>query len=270
MYYYFKQILTFKQAPSPKMTQLITLEICANSVTSALAAQEGGAIRVELCENLNEGGTTPSKGQIMIARKLLHIKLNVLVRPRGGDFLYTDLEYDIMTADVRCCIEAGCDGIVIGMLNADGTIDKERCLKLIRMAKHEGLTVTFHRAFDTCADQFKALEEIIEMGCDRILTSGGRSTAMEGASVIKRLIEQAAGRIIIMPGSGISETNVADLVTFTGVNEIHSSARVHTRSKMKYENDHILLGLNGGSEFGLDTTDAERVRNILKLATGSR
>src|ERR1700761_763170 len=142
----------------------VTLEVCANSVTSALAAQEGGAVRIELCENLNEGGTTPSYGEILMARKLLHIKLYVLIRPRGGDFLYSDLEFKIMAADVRYCIEAGCDGIVIGMLNADGTVDKERCAELIKQARQWGVGVTFHRAFDMCADMYQALEDIIELG----------------------------------------------------------------------------------------------------------
>ena len=206
------------------MIKPVTLEVCANSVTSALAAQGGGAVRVELCENLKEGGTTPSPGQILMARSLLHIKLYVLIRPRGGDFLYSDLEYQIMMADIRYCIEAGCDGVVIGMLNPDGSIDTERCLEMARLARQWGLGVTFHRAFDMCANQDKALEEIIEMGCERILTSGGKSTAMEGAYNIARLVSKAASRIKIMPGSGVSEANVADLVRFTGVSEVHSSA----------------------------------------------
>ncbi|MDN5287412.1 MAG: copper homeostasis protein CutC [Mucilaginibacter sp.] len=248
------------------MTQLISLEVCANSVTSALAAQEGGAVRAELCENLKEGGTTPSYGQILMARNLLHIKLNVLIRPRGGDFLYSDLEFQIMLADIRYCVEAGCDGVVIGMLNADGTIDKERCLEMVRLAKQWGLSVTFHRAFDMCADQFQALEDIIEMGCDRILTSGGKSTAMEGATVLNRLVEQAAGRISIMPGSGVSEANVADLVHFTGVTEVHSSARGHVYSKMQYKNNHILMSTAPGDEYSIDITDANRVRELIRLA----
>jgi copper homeostasis protein len=160
----------------------VILEVCANSATSAIAAQDGGAARVELCENLAEGGTTPSYGQMILARKHLHIKLYVLIRPRRGDFLYTDLEFEVMQADIRTCIEAGCDGVVIGMLKADGSVDKERCTELVRLARQWGLGVTFHRAFDMCADQFQALEDIIEIGCERILTSGGKSTAMEGAT----------------------------------------------------------------------------------------
>jgi copper homeostasis protein len=248
------------------MTQPVSLEVCANSVTSALAAQEGGAVRVELCENLKEGGTTPSPGQILQARSLLHIKLYVLIRPRGGDFLYTDLEFKIMLADIRYCIEAGCDGVVIGMLNADGSIDKERCLEMVRLAKQWGLGVTFHRAFDMCADQFQALEDIIELGCERILTSGGKSSAIEGATTINHLVEQAAGRISIMPGSGVSEGNVADLVHFTGVTEVHSSARSNVQSKMQYKNDHILMSSEPGDEYSIDVTSVERVRELIRLA----
>lgn len=248
------------------MIKPVTLEVCANSVTSALAAQEGGAVRVELCENLKEGGTTPSHGQILMARNLLHIKLYVLIRPRGGDFLYSDLEYQIMMADIRYCIEAGCDGVVIGILNADGSIDTQRCLEMARLARQWGLGVTFHRAFDMCADQDTALEEIIEMGCERILTSGGKSTAMEGATVINHLVQKAAGRISIMPGSGVSEANVADLVHFTGVTEVHSSARTSVQSKMQYKNDHILMSNEPGDEYSIDLTNVDRVRKLVELA----
>jgi len=248
------------------MKQPVLLEVCANSITSALAAQDGGAARVELCENLYEGGTTPSHGEILLVRKQLHIKLYVLIRPRGGDFLYTDLEFDIMLADAKFCIEAGCDGIVIGILNTDGSIDKERCAKLVQMAKPFGVGVTFHRAFDMCADMYQAMEDIIEIGCERILTSGGKSTAMEGARVIANLIKRAAGRIVIMPGSGVSEKNVADLVQFTGAVEVHSSARVRKQSKMAFKNDHIVMGDNYGDEYVNEVTDAGRVKSILAIA----
>ncbi|MDB5127169.1 copper homeostasis protein CutC [Mucilaginibacter sp.] len=247
--------------PSP-----VILEVCANSVTSAIAAQDGGAARVELCENLAEGGTTPSYGQLILARKLLHIKLYVLIRPRRGDFLYTDLEFEVMQADIRNCIEAGCDGVVIGMLKPDGSIDKERCTELVRLARQWGLGVTFHRAFDMCVDQYQALEDIIEMGCERVLTSGGKSTAMEGATILTHLIEKAAGRIAIMPGSGITETNVADLVHFTGATEVHSSARISMPGQMQYKNDHILMSNNPGDEYSIDVTSADRVRKILEAA----
>jgi len=244
---------------------MISLEVCANSINSALAAQQGGAIRVELCDNLKEGGTTPSAGQITLARKLLHIKLYVLIRPRSGDFLYNDIEFQTMQSDISYCIEAGCDGIVIGILKADGTIDKERNLELVRMAKQFGLGVTFHRAFDMCTDQYQALEDIIELGCERILTSGGKSTAMEGSTVLAHLVEKAAGRISIMAGAGVNEHNVADLVHYTGVQEVHSSARSMVASKMQFHNDHIVMGSSLDDEYSFDQTDPGRVKQLIKL-----
>ncbi|MDO3626356.1 copper homeostasis protein CutC [Mucilaginibacter sp. BT774] len=247
---------------------MINLEVCANTLTSALSAQEGGAIRVELCDNLGEGGTTPSYGQIKLARQLLHIKLYVLVRPREGDFLYTDTEFEIMKTDVQNCIDIGCDGVVIGILNPDGSIDTKRCAELVKMATDKGLGVTFHRAFDMCNDMDKALEEIIAMGCERILTSGGRSTAIEGAHIIAHLIEKAAGRIIIMPGSGVSESTVADLVHYTKATEIHSSARGPVKSQMQYHNDHIILSREHLDESSILMTNANKVREIIKLANG--
>ena len=248
-----------------QITKMIALEVCANSINSALAAQNGGAVRVELCDNLKEGGTTPSAGQITMARKFLHIKLYVLIRPRSGDFLYNDIEYETMKADIRYCIEAGCDGIVIGILKADGTIDKERNLELVRMAKQFGLGVTFHRAFDVCADLYQALEDIIELGCERILTSGGKSSAMEGSAMLAHLVEKAAGRISIMAGAGVNEHNAADLVHYTGVQEIHSSARVMIPSQMQFQNDHIAMGDTMHDEYSFDQTDVERVKKLVQL-----
>lgn len=245
---------------------MVSLEVCANSITSAIAAQKGGAIRVELCDNLHEGGTTPSYGEILLSRKHLHIKLYVLIRPRGGDFLYTDLEFEIMKADVRHCIDVGCDGIVVGLLNPDGTVDKERCAQLVSMAKSHGLGATFHRAFDVSANLDKTLEDIIEIGFERVLTSGGKSTAMEGASSIKNLIAKAAGRIMIMAGSGILENNVADLVRYTGVKEVHSTARAVLKSRMHYQNDHIMMGKQFNNEYEILVTNPERVQKIISEA----
>jgi copper homeostasis protein len=245
---------------------MISLEVCANSITSALAAQEGGAVRVELCGNLEAGGTTPSPGQITVARKLLNIKLYVLIRPRGADFLYTDVEFETMLEDVKYCIAAGCDGIVTGILKADGTIDKERCTQLIQLAKQGGLGATFHRAFDMCNDQYQALEDIIDMGFERILTSGGKSTAVEGSRAIAELVKQADGRITIMAGSGITEINVADLVMFTGVTEVHGTLQARVPSQMKYNNDHIIMGSSYGDEYAIDVTSVDRVRKVIENA----
>jgi copper homeostasis protein len=202
------------------------LEICANSVTSALAAQAGGAQRVELCTNLAEGGTTPSYGEMAMARKLLHIKLYVLIRPRPGNFVYSAIEYDMMLADVKQAINLGCDGIVIGMLRPDGLVDMERCQPLVDMALSAGLSVTFHRAFDVVADQFAALEDIIALRCERVLTSGGEATAMAGASRIAALVKAATGRIVVMPGSGVNAGNILELALISGAAEFHTSCKV--------------------------------------------
>lgn len=245
---------------------MISLEVCANSVISAVAAQDGGAARVELCDNLSDGGTTPSAGQLLYARKLLHIKIYVLIRPRGGDFLYNDLEFEIMKADIRHCIEAGCDGVVIGMLTPEGHVDKPRCKQLVDIAKQWGLGVTFHRAIDMAADIHQAMEDIIEIGCERVLTSGGKTTAIEGASVLASLVQQAAGRISIMPGCGVDEHNVADIIRFTGAKEIHSTAKTQVGSGMLYHNEHILMGSKHADEYSVTQTSAQRVRDILYAA----
>jgi len=243
---------------------MITLEVCANSITSAIAAQNGGATRVELCDNLNAGGTTPSFGQFVETKKLLQIPVYPLIRPRTGDFLYSDLEFEVMKTDVTNFIAAGCEGIVIGILKTDGTIDRARCAILVNMAKAAGIKCTFHRAFDMCRDLFEAMEVIIDLGCDKILTSGGKSTAMEGVTTIARLVKAAAGRISIMPGSGINEHNIAYLVSFTGAKEFHTSGRKTIDSMMEYRNEHILLN-DTGEEFTQEVTDAEKLRKMIEL-----
>ncbi|HCA98454.1 MAG TPA: copper homeostasis protein CutC, partial [Porphyromonadaceae bacterium] len=184
------------------------LEICANSVMSCVEAQKGGAYRVELCAAIPEGGTTPSYGDIAVARELLHIKLNVIIRPRGGDFLYSGLEHKIMLKDIEMCRKLGVDGIVIGCLTEEGDVDMERCRELVEAA--EKMDVTFHRAFDQCRDPFISLEDIISLGCSRILTSGQQPKAEQGVDLLKKLVQQAGERIIIMPGSGINENNIAE------------------------------------------------------------
>jgi copper homeostasis protein len=200
---------------------MVQLEVCANGVNSALVAQQGGAYRVELCDNLLEGGTTPSYGQIALARKLLNIKLYPIIRPRGGNFLYSDLEFDVMKADVLSCKALGCDGVVFGMLTAEGKVDVERCKALLEIA--HPLPATFHRAFDEAADLFVALEDLISLGFERVLTSGGADTAVEGVDVLKKLVEAASNRIEIMPGAGVSPENVASLVNLTNARAVHGS-----------------------------------------------
>jgi copper homeostasis protein len=247
---------------------MVSLEVCANSATSAIAAQNGGAIRVELCNNLHQGGTTPSHGHILVARKHLHIKLYALIRPRSGDFLYNKNEFDVILSDVRQAIALGCDGIVTGILNKNGTVDIERNSQIVNMARQHGLGVTFHRAFDVCADQEQALEDLIQIGFERVLTSGGKSNVMEGARIIKNLLDKAKGRIVIMPGSGISEKNIADLVNYTGVTEVHTSARALVGSNMVYRNDAIMMGNRYVDEYATYETNPEMVKRLIKLANG--
>ena len=213
------------------------LEICSFNLQSALIAQQVGAHRVELCADAHEGGTTPSSGLIKTAREKLHIQLYPIIRPRGGDFLFDDDEFEMMKHDISLCKQLGCDGVVIGMLNADGTIDKKRCAKLVELAYPMG--VTFHRAFDRCANPFEALEDIIDIGCERILTSGQYPTAMEGSQLINELIRQAETRIIIMPGSGVRSNNILKLKEKTGAEEFHTSARTLVKSNMQFINESM-------------------------------
>lgn len=210
------------------MIDLIKAEVCANSVCSAIAGQEGGAMRIELCDNLSEGGTTPSWSQIKLARKMLEIDVNVLIRPRAGNFTYNEVEFESMKMDIHLCGQERCAGVVIGILKSDNSIDISRNKELINIAKSYGMSTTFHRAFDLCPNQSCALEQIIELGCDRILASGGEPTAPEGSKNLKKLIEQAADRVIVMPGGGITENNIQMLVETTGLKEFHGSFRSYS------------------------------------------
>ena len=236
------------------------LEICSFNLQSALIAQQVGAYRVELCADAHEGGTTPSSGLIKIAREKLHIQLYPIIRPRGGDFLFDDDEFEMMKYDILLCKQLGCDGVVIGMLNEDGTIYKKRCAKLVELAYPMG--VTFHRAFDRCANPFEALEDIIDIGCERILTSGQYPTAMEGAQLINELIRQAETRIIIMPGSGVRSNNILELKEKTGAEEFHTSARTLVKSNMQFINESMKEDLS--TYFA----NENEIREILRLLAG--
>lgn len=240
-------------------------EICANGVESCLAAQEGGADRVELCAGIPEGGTTPSYGEIKVARRLLTTtRLHVIIRPRGGDFLYTPLEVERMEEDIRLCRELGVDGVVIGCLNADGTLDMDANRRLVEAAK--GMSVTFHRAFDRCSDPFRALEQLVELGVSRILTSGQQPTAFEGIPLLRELNTRAAGRITILAGCGVNENNIREIQEKTDVCEFHFSARVPVKSRMEYVNPDVYMGAKGADEETLMYTSAERVRaTILRV-----
>jgi copper homeostasis protein len=213
------------------------LEVIGFTIESCLIAQAAGAHRIELCDNPSEGGTTPSYGFIKTARENLSIELYPIIRPRGGDFLYSEIEFEVMKADIQICKNLGCDGVVIGMLNSDGTVDKQRCKQLVDIAQPMG--VSFHRAFDRTKDPFKALEDIISIGCERILTSGQKSVATDGAALLNELVKQANGRIIIMPGSGVRSDNIETLVKKTNATEFHTSARTYTDSKMEFINESM-------------------------------
>lgn len=219
----------------------VQLEICSNSSYSALQAQLGGATRVEFCQNLENGGITPSYGQIKRTRQLLNIGMHVLIRPRSGDFVYTDDEFEEMKMDIALCKKLGCDGVVIGVLLPDGRVDRKRNTILVELAKP--MTVVFHRAFDRTSDPKQALEDVIALGFDRILTSGLRNTAAEGQELLKELILQAAGRIEIMPGAGVNAGNILEIIEHTKAVSIHSSAKVSIDSRMTFESD-ALEGMN--------------------------
>lgn len=236
------------------------IEICANSVESAVKAQEGGAYRVELCAGIPEGGTTPSFGEIRMARQLLQrTKLHVIIRPRGGDFLYNHKEQEIMLHDIKVARQLGADGVVFGCLTAEGNVDIPAMKKLMNAVGN--MSVTFHRAFDMCRDPKEALEQIIELGCDRILTSGQEADAVTGIPLLKKLVEQADGRIIIMPGCGINPSNIREIAEQTGTHEFHFSGRSTYESGMIYRNTKVSMGGTVKiEEYQKNVTDPEIVK----------
>ncbi len=234
---------------------IFKLEVIGFNIESCIIAQAADADRIELCDNPNDGGTTPSYGFIKAAREKLQIKLYPIIRPRGGDFFYTTEEFEIMKTDVTICKTLGCDGVVIGMLNADGTVDKKRCKELVTLAYPLG--VTFHRAFDRVADAKQALEDIIEIGCERILTSGLVPAALDGTETLATLVKQADERIIIMPGSGVRSDNIIELAKKTGAVEFHTSARININSGMNYTNETMRESLKSVS------ADADEIKTII-------
>lgn len=235
------------------------IEVCANSAQSCVNAELGGAYRVELCAGIPEGGTTPSRGEILAARQAAKLKINVIIRPRSGDFLYSPLEIKAMEWDIQTARDAGVDGVVFGCLTSNGDVDMTINERLMRLCS--GMSVTFHRAFDVCRDPSIALEQLISLGFDRILTSGQEATAVKGVDLIAKLVKQAQGKIIIMPGCGVNESNIADLALATSATEFHMSARHRITSGMAYHNDRVSMG---GSvtieEFSTEVTAAERVK----------
>lgn len=243
------------------------IEICANSAASCIEAEKGGAYRVELCAGIPEGGTTPSYGEIKTAMENTNLKMNVIIRPRGADFLYSRTELKSMLYDIEMCKSLGVDGVVFGCLTAQGDLDMAYMQQLMKAS--EGLSVTCHRAFDACRNPFETLEKLIDLGVDRILTSGQKSTAVEGIPLLAGLIEKSNNRIIIMPGCGINESNIAKIAKETGAVELHMSLRKKIEGGMKYRNPDLFMGNPDLSEFCYDQTDAQKVRFCLgKLEQG--
>ncbi|MBC7746181.1 MAG: copper homeostasis protein CutC [Flavobacterium sp.] len=234
------------------------LEICCNSINSAIAANKGGADRIELCDNMSEGGTTPSHGLIQACKNLLTIPVFVMIRPRGGDFLYNDEEFEVMKLDVMHAKKSDCDGIVIGILKSNGSIDMDRCRQLIELARP--MKITFHRAFDRCENPLMALEDIISLGCQRVLTSGAEVSAANAIATLGSLIKQAANRVMIMAGSGINETNLAFIAQNTGIRSFHSTGKTTTQSNMIYFGAGKLAELDG--HFPVLETSSEKVRRM--------
>jgi copper homeostasis protein len=235
------------------------LEVAASSVASALAAQAGGAGRVELCASLDEGGVTPSHATIVAARAGLSIPLYVLIRPRAGDFVYSEAELAVMVDDIAHCRSLGCDGVVVGALTPDGEVDRAVCARLVASAR--GMGVTFHRAFDLVAEMARALEVVIELGCERVLTSGGAPSAIAGAPQLARLVVQAGARITVMPGAGLEPGTIAALREATGAREFHASAKRRLPSAMRHP--VAALGMSAGET----RTDVDTVRALVAAIT---
>src|SRR5262245_44925795 len=221
------------------MTRAVS-EICIDSAEGAMAAEQAGASRVELCANLLEGGTTPSLGLMEATVARTQLPVQVMIRPRGGDFLYSAIEAQVMARDIDAAKAVRASGVVFGCLTADGRIDAALTERLVAAARP--LSVTFHRAFDVSRDPMESLQTLIDLGVDRLLTSGQEPSALEGAPLVRRLIEAADGRLIVMPGSGITARNVARVLRETGASEIHFSALGEEPSGMSHRSSHVFMG----------------------------
>lgn len=238
------------------------LEIAVYSSEAAIAAQRAGADRIELCSAPAEGGLTPSRGIMRLVRNELKIPVHTMVRPREGDFCYSALEFSAMLLDVEDAREAGMDGVVCGILTSEGAVDEERMRMLVEKAKP--MEVTFHRAFDMSRNPEDSLEKLIKCGIKRVLTSGGRQTAIEGLPAIKQLVTLASGRISVMPGSGINEKNISEITSVQGIREVHLSAKRFQPGVMNYRNETIAMGGNARiPEYDLLMPDSEVIKNIL-------
>jgi copper homeostasis protein len=240
-------------------------EVCLQSVDGAVAAERGGADRVELCAALVEGGITPSLGTVKACRDAVDIDIMVMIRPRGGDFDYTERELDVMVQDIRNLRGIGVTGIVFGMLEHNGKVARSQVQRLVEEAGSEH-SVCFHRAFDVALDPFVTLETLIELGVDRVLTSGQAASVPEGVPVLKQLVEQAAGRIDILPGSGIFPENVAEVIAKTGVTEFHATAFETLTSQMQHQNPVVYMGIPGLPEYDRQVTSETEVRRFIEAA----
>lgn len=245
------------------MNNKYTLEVCADSVESVLAAERGGADRIELCGNLSIGGTTPSVALFQQIRKYSNIKTNILIRPRAGDFCYTPDEFQIMKREIKLFNSLGANGVVIGILRPDGTLNMEQMTELI--AEAGGMSVTLHRAFDMCIDPFKALEESIELKIDTILTSGQKNRSVEGISLLRELNKKALGKIDIMAGSGIEAGNIKNIYLETGIKSYHMSGKISVSSAMKFKNQDINMGSSYNNEYEILRTDERKVYEARKV-----
>jgi copper homeostasis protein len=236
------------------MEQSILLEICVFNIATAIAAANAGADRLELCENYANGGTTPSYGYLKSVREKVSIPVFPMIRPRGGDYFHSADEIAIIKKDILLCKELGFDGVVFGLLNQDGSIDKDNTARLVEAAYP--LEVTFHRAFDRCKDSLDALETLIEAGCTRLLTSGQVPKVTDGLSLVKQLVDQAGDRIIILPGSGLNSSNVKNIIESTGVREVHTSARIRIPSPTLFRNEKM------PEDFDIDFVDIDEIKRI--------
>lgn len=246
------------------MKHAIQVEVCIDSVEGALAAAAGGADRVELCADLVEGGTTPSAGTIAAVREAVGIGLGlvVLVRPRAGDFLYSPAEIDVLHRDIAIAKAAGADGVAIGMLARDGRVDSELVGRASALARP--MQVTFHRAFDLTSEPFEALEALLALGVDRLLTSGQAPSAPEGAALLGSIVQRAEGRLAVMAGGGVRAENVRALVDDSGVPEVHFSAAVIARSPMEFRSERCRMGASRApGEYERRVTDVDAVRRAV-------
>lgn len=244
---------------------LDAMEVCVDSVQSAVNAEDGGAKRVELCCNMSTGGTTPTLGLLKIVKRRVQIPVFVMIRPRGGDFLYCDEEFQVMKEDILSLKKGGADGFVFGILNRDGTVDENRCSELLVLAQPN--PVTFHRAFDMTQNPHEALETLILLGFDRVLTSGQAETALKGLALIHQLVILADSRLIIMPGSGINIENLENILIESGVHEFHGSASVSLDSRMQYRNQDLSMGTGTDvDEYSLQVTEKAIVSNLVEIA----